>query len=373
MVQLGDVSFTSFVEAGVNLPKPVELHLLPLLKPNKQVKPPLQRLPSGSLTPARVVFTTSNSSQKTTWTSTNHVFPAAYPRSHFHASHLPGPEQIVPHAEVIQLELEDSKDEKKQKRRKQIEKQFRQKDIDQFVEQLSSFCAPETVYPPHSKEEAERIANTLKDSEQPQFWSCVQRIVPVRDGNGQKGNKNKKPITLFLSHANGFHKEIYEPMLETLLNKVETQDSEIYVEEIWSIDTFNSGDAGILNRGSLSVCNPWWDHARDIQQFLQSYLPPLQRGTNTNLDVQLKEQLSGSGKNGRTIISISHSHSGAASSMLFMTHPNLCDGHISIDPMMFRFEDCELNCETYTFDHSLTRNTIFYHQSKWLPFPQNRR
>lgn len=312
MVKSGNMEYTSFVEAGVSIPSPVELHLLPLLQSEKKVQPPLQRLPKEVFKSNRVAFHVGS----TSWISSNHVFPAAFPRSHFHATHQPGPAPIEIHPEILQGG-------------KEVERQFRQRDIQQFEEQLSH-CSPESMYPPHSKQEADRIAQTLAESGQPQLWGCVERIIPT---NQKPKGKHAIPITLFLSHANGFHKEIYEPMLESLLNELEGSD--VIVEEIWSLDTFNSGHAGILNRDTLSVCTPWWDHARDIQQFLQSYLPPRSQPVN----VQLNRQNDQAGRKDRTIIAITHSHSGAAGLMLFCGPSNLCDGHITIDPMVTRFED----------------------------------
>lgn len=329
MVKVGGMEFTSLTEAGVSNPSPVELHLLPLLQPEKQVKPPaLERLPKGSLQADRIAFKVGS----TSWISNNHVFPAAFPRSHFHATHKPGPAPLKVHAEVI-------------KGGKEVERQFRKEDMQLFEEQISQ-CPPETIYPPHSQQEAERIAQTLADSGQPQLWGCIQRIVP--DSTQKKG----KPITLFLSHANGFHKEIYEPMLESLLAELESNGSDVFVDEIWSLDTFNSGDAGILNRDTLSVCTPWWDHARDVQQFLQNYLPP----KSENVKTQLQKQKEGSGRKDRTIIAITHSHSGAACSMLFTGIADLCDGHISIDPMVSRFDDFTI--QPVSTEHPLYKGAI---------------
>lgn len=347
MVKVGNMEFTSFTEAGISIPSPVELHLLPLLRPQKQFKPPLERLRKESLSTNRVAFKTGS----TSWISSNHVFPAAFPRSHFHATHKPGPEPLGVHAEVLEGG-------------KEVERQFRQADMQQIEEELSQ-CPPETVYPPHTQQEAERIAQTLADSGQPQLWGSIQRIVP--DSIQKKG----KPITLFLSHANGFHKEIYEPMLETLLNELESNGSGVFIEEIWSLDTFNSGDAGLLNRDTLSVCTPWWDHSRDMQQFLQHYLPPKSQSAKT----QLERQNEGTGRKDRTIIALTHSHSGAAGSMLFTGISDLCDGHISIDPMMMRFNDfaiAALPGQHPLFKGALIRKDLFKNRQAVIDYMETK-
>lgn len=346
MVKSGNMEYTSFAEAGVSLPSPVDLHLLPLLQPQRQTKPPLERLRKGTLSTNRVALKVGS----TSWISSNHVFPAAFPRSHFHATHEPGPAPLGIHPEVLE-------------RGREFERQLRKADMQQLEEQLNQ-CPPETVYPPHTQQEAERIAQTLADSGQPQLWGCIQRIVPETT---QK--KNGKPITLFLSHANGFHKEIYEPMLEFLL--AELKSSDVFVEEIWSLDTFNSGDAALLNRDELGVSTPWWDHARDEQQFLQNYLPTRSQSVKPVLERQNPK----TGRKDRTIIAITHSHSGAASSMLFTRIADLCDGHISIDPMVFRFDDFAMTSVPYQhplFLGAINRKDIFKNRQAILDYMETK-
>lgn len=192
MPELGEWTFTTLQDAGVVLPPAAPLHLLPLMRPAKQAKAPLERLPGGAPAPDRLAFETeSETSGKTAWLSSVHLFPAAFPRSHFTSTCRPGPAQPEPNAELLTAD-------------RARERELRNTDMQTADEQLT-MSPIESFFPPLDEAEAYRTAKTLVDSEQPQLWSCIQRIVPSRQKNdGQRG----KGVTLFLAHANGFHKEV---------------------------------------------------------------------------------------------------------------------------------------------------------------------
>ena len=182
---------TTMKMAGV-IPLPDQpLHLLPLLQPKKKSKPALERLPNGDSTSRRVAFTTASvdagSSSKTTeWISTTHVYPSAFPRSHYACTAPPA--APIPEADASRA-----------KQDRAAEQEARKADFQRWDE-LSTVYAVESLYPPSSEEEADRLAQNLAMSDPPQLWNCVQRIAPsspVKDG-----------ITLVLAHANGFHKEV---------------------------------------------------------------------------------------------------------------------------------------------------------------------
>lgn len=314
-----------------------ELHLLPLLQPQKEVKPPLHRLRGGPFPPERIAFVIGS----TPWVSSKHVFPAAFPRSQLHATHGPGPAMIEPRLETLESG-------------KEAYRRICRENMQRFQKELL-YCPSEAAYPPRSKEEADQIARSLADSGQPQLWSCIERIIPAGKAFA---NKQGRPLTLLLSHATGFHKEIYEPMLQALLSEVESDGNGAFVEEIWSLDTFNSGDAGMMNRGTLSICTPWWDHARDMQQFLEYFLPARSEKADVLLNRRTKETY----RQDRTIIALTHSHSGAAASMLLTRISDLCAGHISIDPMVFKFDDARraaLTAKNSLCEGAMIRKDVF--------------
>lgn len=180
---------TTFKEAGVIIPTEQQLHLLPLLRPSTSSKAPLDRLPhaNGSSSSKRIAFTTSNDQGTSIdWTTTTHVFPCAYPRSHYAAAAPPS--DTIPAA-----------DKSRAKQERAEEQRTRKEDLEHWSE-MAQVYAVETLYPPSSEEEAKRLAEQLVDSKQSQLWSAIARIVPSRPVSGG--------ITLFLAHANGFHKEV---------------------------------------------------------------------------------------------------------------------------------------------------------------------
>lgn len=164
-----------------------QLHLLPLLQNTTDSAPPLDQLPHGFPTPSRVAFSlTDRHGRSTDWISTTHVFPSAYPRSHYACTAPPSTPISEPDGSRANYD-------------KAAEQAARKVDL-QLWDDFTSVFAPESLYPPSSEEEARRLAVGLAESGQPQLWSCVQRIVPSR--------RVEDGVTLFLAHANGFHKEV---------------------------------------------------------------------------------------------------------------------------------------------------------------------
>jgi hypothetical protein len=76
------------------------------------------------------------------------------------------------------------------------------------------------------------------------LWNCLNRY--VRQGLDESSSTG---ITLFLAHATGFPKEIWEPTLGHLLS---SQDVVGLVDEIWSWEAVQHGDAGLINASSLT-------------------------------------------------------------------------------------------------------------------------
>ncbi|KAJ2552530.1 hypothetical protein EV175_003275 [Coemansia sp. RSA 1933] len=79
----------------------------------------------------------------------------------------------------------------------------------------------------------------------------------INDINGAKG------LTLLLAHANGFHKELWEPTLQRLF---EYKGQGWTVDQAIAFDGYNHGDSALLNRESIEgeELSPWYLHARDI-------------------------------------------------------------------------------------------------------------
>jgi hypothetical protein len=70
-------------------------------------------------------------------------------------------------------------------------------------------------------------------------------------------SKDADAVTLVLAHATGFHKELWEPVLEDLYNQMAvssgTNSSVPKIRDAWAIDCPNHGASAVLNEKTLSV------------------------------------------------------------------------------------------------------------------------
>ncbi|UZJ54261.1 hypothetical protein CBS101457_003581 [Exobasidium rhododendri] len=318
-------------EAGVIAIPDQRLHLLPLLQSESRETAPLDRLPHVP-SPGRIAFTSLDSQGNTiNWTTTTHAFPSAYPRSHFATTSPPSAPQPQIDGSILHQDREGEREARK----------------DDFAlwDDFSRLYSAESFYPPSSEEEAQRVVENLAGSGQPQLWSCVQRIVPSTPVQGG--------ITLFLAHANGFHKEIYEPTVQSIINSLAKQGKGApVISEVWSLDAHNSGDSAALNIGKLGRTVSWFDHPRDMIQFLDFYLPEEGGSIPTLLEVHAQ----GTTRKDRTMIGIGHSFSGAGMVMLNSTLPDYFQGLIAVDPVGTPIE--QFKDQPFPSDQPLSRGAV---------------
>jgi hypothetical protein len=86
----------------------------------------------------------------------------------------------------------------------------------------------------------------LKELDQPQLYISAKRYRP------KQASTKGIPLTLITSHANGFHKESWEPLLEEMMG---IQSDTYRIEEVWSLDIVNQGDSAVLNKARLGrIC-----------------------------------------------------------------------------------------------------------------------
>ncbi|GAA5893666.1 triglyceride lipase [Sporobolomyces salmoneus] len=206
-----------------SLARPQTGPLLPLLPPKPLTRslPPLPvRSPLPQLLPG--------------WTCETFTVPAAFPRSYPNSTkHASEPLHDPTDAKGGRLDP--------------------QKAWDELIKpQVDGFNNPVKL---DDKEELER---------QEQLVLAVNRYRPPKE-NRRKG------LTLVLSHANGFYKEVWEPMLSHLLKDLEASNC-LPVEEIWALDCVLQGDSATLNEDVLDSVFNWVDHGRDIVNFLISYI-----------------------------------------------------------------------------------------------------
>ncbi|KAH7911504.1 Alpha/beta hydrolase family-domain-containing protein [Hygrophoropsis aurantiaca] len=163
------------------------------------------------------------------------------------------------------------------------------------------------------------------------LWNCVNRYFrtdypPLEEHTG---------ITLFLAHANGFPKEIWETTLRFLLS----HPSASHIEEIWSWEAVQHGDSALLNANSLSGIYDWMDNSRDIANFLIKYLPevPLDGSLSTHLPRlprHVSEDRKKSGYSRRILVDVGHSMGGCTSVEVAINFPALFSSMILIDPVI---------------------------------------
>ncbi|RPA71279.1 alpha/beta-hydrolase [Ascobolus immersus RN42] len=77
------------------------------------------------------------------------------------------------------------------------------------------------------------------------------------------------PLTIIFAHANGFHKEMYEPFFDDLLVYLERQG--VKVRAIWAIDAATHGESAKVNDWILGDHPSWNDYARDIQHTITHF------------------------------------------------------------------------------------------------------
>jgi len=166
------------------------------------------------------------------------------------------------------------------------------------------------------------------------LWNCLNRY--VRKGASGTG------LTLLLTHANGFPKEIWEPIIRRILNSPSGEQ----VDEIWSWEAVQHGDAYLLNGDSLGFLFDWADNGRDILNFLHYFIPS--RVTDTPLPTHLQRVSpeethfrQTQGFNRRRILGVGHSYGGCAMAFAALENPKLFSSLILVDPVIIKPYDRE--------------------------------
>lgn len=189
-----------------------------------------------------------------------------------------------------------------------------------------------------------------KTANEVQLWMTVNRIVPTTlEHDPERGVQPEDPrqgITLVLSHANGFHKEVFEPALDALLHKLQTEElrGKYRIDEIWNFDCTHSGQAGSINRHILGDTISWADHPRDVLKFLEHYLPETPSHPSSPpswLPTFLPSHKPSSANAKRRLVGLGHSFGGASLTFLLNARPRMFEGLILVDPAVFDCEDEE--------------------------------
>ncbi|KAJ3964457.1 hypothetical protein EV361DRAFT_942132, partial [Lentinula raphanica] len=175
------------------------------------------------------------------------------------------------------------------------------------------------------------------ESRRPQhkvLWLCLNRYVR-KSGNTNGG------YTLFFAHANGFHKETWEP---TILSLLSSKKSQSLVQEIWVWEFCNHGDSALLNAGKLDTLIHRTTAARDLLNFLIYFLPSTPGSTSlpthlprvAQLEVQRRLQNGFLSPNSPRdpICAVGHSYGGSILTMAAISHPSLFNSLFLVDPVI---------------------------------------
>ncbi|KAI0028058.1 Alpha/beta hydrolase family-domain-containing protein, partial [Vararia minispora EC-137] len=232
------------------------------------------------------------------FTLSTHLVPAAYPRTTaYFSSFPPAPENETKEERQIrvrklELELWD------------LRRRYEKGELD----------------------EMEKNENVL--------WMCFNRYVrrsAERDGK-QTG------LTLFCAHANGMHKETFEPMLHRLLALSEKDDS-YRIDEIWTFDAVQHGDSALVNGNRSGPLYDWMDNTRDMLNFLLHYLP--ETVSSMPLPIHLEElparvvaKRRKEGFSARHLVAVGHSFGGCTLVLGAYHMPEIFSGLALIDPVI---------------------------------------
>lgn len=119
---------------------------------------------------------------------------------------------------------------------------------------MSTFRVVEHRIPAqHVREYRQATAHSQEDV----LYLSVKQYIPVDNPNPQPGD-----VTIIGAHANGFPKELYEPLWDDLVEQSRKQRWRI--RSIWMADVAHQGQSGIINEQLLGNDPSWHDHARDL-------------------------------------------------------------------------------------------------------------
>ncbi|KAM0791474.1 hypothetical protein ACM66B_005927 [Microbotryomycetes sp. NB124-2] len=197
------------------------------------------------------------------WTCDTFVVPAAFPRSTKGATVAPSNES----ARATAAATSAGPERRQRPDSLQLYKALLEKQVEGYQEQVT-------------------LDDKSELDKQQQLYLAVNRYKRVK-----RESSNEPVVTLVFAHANGFHKEIWEPTMADLLDDLDNRPGARPIQEIWSLDALHQGDSGVLNEAVLGETFTWADHGRDIAQFLVSYLDDPTRPATSSDDMLPPQQV----------------------------------------------------------------------------------
>ncbi|KAL4811213.1 Alpha/beta hydrolase family-domain-containing protein [Aspergillus unguis] len=136
---------------------------------------------------------------------------------------------------------------------------------------------------------------------------AVKQYIPLDNPSPQPGD-----VTILGAHANGFPKELYEPLWEELYAR--SKANGFRIRSIWMADVAHQGESSVVNEDLLGNDPSWFDHPRDLLNLV---------------NIKRKEMP-------RPIIGVGHSMGGAHLVQLSTMHPRLLHSIVLLDPVIQR-------------------------------------
>ncbi|KAF7951904.1 hypothetical protein EAE96_007201 [Botrytis aclada] len=156
----------------------------------------------------------------------------------------------------------------------------------------------------HIREYPRATANTQEDV----LHLAIKQYIPRDNPNPQPGD-----VTIIGAHANGYPKELYEPLWEDIHARAKANGFKI--RSIWMADIAHEGASSVINEQLLGNDPSWIDHARDLLHMVNTYRSQMPL----------------------PIIGIGHSFGANMLTNLSLMHPRLLTTLIMLDPVIQQY------------------------------------
>ncbi|KAI1100614.1 putative toxin biosynthesis protein [Jackrogersella minutella] len=169
-------------------------------------------------------------------------------------------------------------------------------------------------FPFHVKEHAipsqhiREFPRATSRSQEDVLYISIKQYTPIDNPSPQPGD-----VTIIGAHANGFPKELYEPLWADLHARAASHGFRI--RGIWIADVTNQGYSGTLNEDALGNDPSWHDHARDLLHMTNVFRAEMPR----------------------PLIGLGHSFGAATLTKLSLLHPRLLTTLVLLDPTITTF------------------------------------
>ncbi|KAF1989385.1 alpha/beta-hydrolase [Aulographum hederae CBS 113979] len=153
----------------------------------------------------------------------------------------------------------------------------------------------------HIREYYRATANEQEDV----FHLAIKQYTPLDNLQPKNGD-----ITIIGAHANGFPKELYEPLWDELLKRSKKEG--FTIRSIWIADVAHQGQSSELNESKLGNDPNWFDHSRDLLHMINHFRAQMPL----------------------PLIGLGHSMGGCQLVNLSLMHPRLFTTLILVDPVI---------------------------------------